>query len=107
MLCEELGLVSLDDLISFYTPENLKKIGLKQLRIMAWAGLYRQDKPLKKEEVGKIISQFLKGKTLGDLIETLVTAQVNSGILGDPNGDNTQGEAGGGLKKKPPKQLKS
>jgi hypothetical protein len=106
MLCDELGLVSLEDIVSFYSQENIKKIGLKQLRIMVWAGLYRPDKPLKKDEVGQIISTYLKGKTLGDLIELLVTAQVSSGILGEPNGE-TKGEAEGDLKKKPPRQLKS
>jgi hypothetical protein len=108
ILCAEFDLDTIDDINDFYRPERLNKLSLKDIRTMLWVGLFKDgetgegERP-QKEVVGKIISKFLKGRTLSDLTMTLLLAQGDSGIIqfrtvGEVEPENVEGDDAGELK---------
>lgn len=72
---------TLQKIDAFYKKENLDKLSLNDIKKMVWCGLYTEENQLKLEDVGKILSKFMKGKSLPVLTSVILKAQSESGII--------------------------
>jgi hypothetical protein len=100
---EAFGIKTLEEFDTFYSKENSIKLGFEDIAKIVGFGLQRKDKSYSMEEVNDIIDEFMEEKTMQDILELAINAQMSAMITTSAN----EGEAKGEAKTKPPRQSKT
>jgi len=81
-LCEALGVESFADF-----DIVLRRLGPKQLRILLWAGFLHKFPDMQPGEVGKIMSEFMDGKSIADITTPISEGLKAAGFIAERGND--------------------